>query len=130
MLRQEKGLIKTGQPNIKLDVCSQAELKSKTGMVAVYQKIKDCVAWLGEKYPCDPCESADPEGRWASLLDPLAAVQVDDGDFTWMRTWTEAQRRRYNMQKKLMEAGPEVRSVLKGLLSSPPSTVLISSSTS
>ena len=37
-----------------------------------------------------------------------------------MRTWTEGQRRRYNIQMKLMEAGPEVRSVLKGLLASPP----------
>ena len=47
---------------------------------------------IGEKYPCDPCESDHPEGLGR-----------------WMRTWTEAQRRRYNMQKKLMEAGSEVR---------------------
>jgi len=127
MLRQEKARIKTGQPTIKPDVCSQGDLRSKTGMVAVYQKIKDCLAWLGQKYPC---EIDDPTGRWASLQDPLTAVQVDDGDFTWMRTWTECQRRSYNMQKKLMEAGPEVRSVLKGLLATPPATVLILSSTS
>ena len=75
------------------------------------------MAWLVHKYPY---EIDDPMGRWASLQDPLTAAQVEDGDFTWMRTWTEAQRRRYNMQKKLMEAGPEVRSVLKGLLAVPP----------
>ena len=64
MLRQEKARIKTGLPTSKPDVCSQGDLKSKSGMVAVYQKIKDCLAWLEQKYPC---EIDDPTGRWANL---------------------------------------------------------------
>ena len=114
-------MMRQARENVKPEICSQSELTAKTGIIPVYQKIKDAQHWLAEKYKFEAGLTAAPaECPPPVWLDPLAAALFDEADFAWVKVCSESQRRLYNIQKKLLEAGPEVLCVLKGLLATPP----------
>ena len=53
--------------------------------------------------------------------DPLKVAEFEEGDFSWMKGYSDSQRKVYNIQKKLIEAGADVLAVIKGLLGTAPS---------
>ena len=103
---------------------NKEELKSKTGFVAVQQKVRDAMGWLSQtfKYQGETSESGLTGKKiYDHFTDPLKVAEFEEGGFSWMEGYSDSQRKVYNIQKKLMEGGAEVAAVIKGLLGTPPS---------
>ena len=85
---------------------NKVELNSKTGFVAVQQKVRDAMGWLSQtfKYQGETSESGLTGKKiYDHFTDPLKVAEFEEGDFSWMEGYSDSQRKVYNIQKKLID---------------------------